>query len=149
MTVYFCYMYVWLPDVELDHARAKELLKRYICDPQHKLALIPGTPDKDEYGHFIVDGFDPLEVALGGVIPKRVRNRPNVFVGGASDDNKSKPPTKGKAAKRKQQPKKKPQNRTTPQKKSTLKKCKDPSKKTVNVSFVIWFFCSSNYYVAY
>jgi hypothetical protein len=101
-------LYVWLPEVELDHAHAKELLKRFICDPQHKLALIPGTPDKDEYGHFLADGFDPLEVALGGgAIPKRVRNRPNNASvgggGGVGSQARAMPNGKGKG---KQQPKK-------------------------------------------
>ena len=98
--------YVWLPDVELDHAHAKEQLKRYICDPQHRLALIPGTPDKDEYGHFIVDGFDPLAAALDGGGGKRKRkpaqsgtntvakpNKPNV----KPTPNKSKPKVAPKA----------------------------------------------------
>jgi Leucine-rich repeat (LRR) protein len=73
-TIQVGYMYIY-GDVMLDHAHAKELLKRHICEPQHKLALIFGTPDKDEYGHFIVDGFDPLAAALDGGVGKRKRKR--------------------------------------------------------------------------
>jgi hypothetical protein len=133
-------LYVWLPDVELDHAHAKELLKRFICDPQHKLALLPGTADKDEYGHFVADGFDPLEAALGGgVIPKRARHRPNVSVsdgGGVASQAR-------KQGKRKPQPKKKPQSKakTTPKKTPPPKPGKGASK--TDVSFVnCVLFCS-------
>ncbi len=116
--------YVWLPDVELDHAHAKEQLKRHICDPQHKLALIIGTPDKDEYGHFIVDGFDPLAAALDGGGGKRKRQRKSTQSGADTVakpkptvkpvSNKSKPKVTPKA-----KPKAKPQ--TKPQTKKQRK----------------------------
>jgi hypothetical protein len=136
-------LYVWLPDVELDHAHAKELLKRFICDPQHKLALVPGTPDKDEYGHFLSDGFDPLEVALGGgVIPKRVRNRPNLSVnGGGGVGSQARVPKKQQAKKqqaKKQQPKQ--TAKATPKKNaSSTTKGKGASK--ADVSFVNCVMC--------
>jgi hypothetical protein len=130
-------LYVWLPDVELDHAHAKELLKRFICDPQHKLALVPGTPDKDEYGHFIVAGFDPLEAALDGAIPKRARKRPNVSVGGGGGVGSQARIPKGKQAKKgKQQPKKKkqPQAGASPKKKTALPTNKGKGASKTNVS---------------
>ena len=52
--------FTFLPDVPVDHAAASEVLSRYICDPQNKLALIIGKPNKVEYGHFIAGDFDPI-----------------------------------------------------------------------------------------
>ena len=66
--------FTFLPDVPVDHAAASEVLSRYICDPQNKLALIIGKPNKDEYGHFIAGDFDPIANAMdGGSMGKRMR----------------------------------------------------------------------------
>jgi hypothetical protein len=58
--------YIFYPDIPIDHEVYIPILSRYICDPQNKLALIPGTADKDEYGNFIAGGFDPIADGLAG-----------------------------------------------------------------------------------
>jgi hypothetical protein len=119
--------FVFLPDVPVDHAAVKEILSRYICDPDNKLALIPGHPDKDEYGHFIVDGFDPLAAALdGGGNSKRKRTQRQVQQGDAVDRTTAKTKTKAKP-----QTKAKRKSKAKPQAKPQVKKPRKGSAKEV------------------
>ena len=43
--------------VPVDHAAAKKVLSRCICDPDNKLTLILGHPGKNECGRFIAAGY--------------------------------------------------------------------------------------------
>jgi hypothetical protein len=116
--------FVFLPDIPVDHAAAKEALSRYVCDPNNKLALIPGRPDKDEYGHFIEDGFDPIANALDGASSgKRTRIARNLSDGGTGAS------TVPKAKKGKPKPKPKP-------------KAKKPRKEAEEVSAIIAVYTS-------
>lgn len=100
--------FVFLPDVPVDHAAAKEVLSRYICNPDNKLALIPGHPDKDEYGHLIAGGFDPIAAALDGSgSGKRTRIQRIVSDGDVGGSTAPKP-----KAKRKPKAKPKPKAKT-------------------------------------
>lgn len=69
--------YNFLPDVEVDLAAAREILRSYLCDPANKLALIEGQVNKDEYGHLVgSDDMDPLQLGLdGGSSAKRSRKK--------------------------------------------------------------------------
>ena len=97
---------------------------RCICDPDNKLALIPGHPDKDEYGHFIVDGFDPIASALDGAgSGKRRRVQRNLGDGdgdgGAGGSTAPKPKAKPKL-KARPKPKAKPKAKAKKQVKGGL-----------------------------
>jgi len=100
--------YVFLPDVPVDHAAVIEVLSRYICDPDNKLALIPGHPDKDEYGHFIHDGFDPIASALDGVSTGKRTRIQRIASEGNDATVDLKPKRKPKPKKPKAKPKPKP-----------------------------------------
>lgn len=106
-------VYIFLPDIPVDHAAAKEMLARFICDPANKLALIAGHADKDEYGHFIVDGFDPIASALDGAgSGKRARTQRNLQHDSNGDSGES------AVVKPKPKPKPKPKRKPKPKAKA-------------------------------
>ena len=54
-------------------------LTLYLRPSEQDIVLIVGHPDKDEYGHILSDGFDPIAQALddGGRGGKRKRTQRN------------------------------------------------------------------------
>lgn len=71
--------YRFLPDVTVDHKEAIEVLCAYLKEPSNKLALLPGHPNKDEYGNLLPpDGFDAIAEGMEGLSSKRNRKQRNL-----------------------------------------------------------------------